>query len=313
MSNMRAGDFFKRTLKTGFQGFRRNGIVSLAAVLMMTVTLSIVAFLLFLNAVLNFSVGQISERVDVTVFFYPEVTEVEISDFNQEVEKVDLVQETVYISRDEALTRFLDRHQGDTLTLQALEELGENPLGASLSIKASNPSDYEKIIGQLQSRGVLDLSSTDSIVERINYQQNKEILDRLHDTIATVQALGLGLTLFFMIISVLITFNTIRLAIYSSREEVEIMRLVGAENQYIRGPFVVQGIMYGFVSAVVTLAILYPATVWVSQKTAGFFGGMDVYLYYANNFTQLFVITVVLGVILGVIASLFAIRRYLRK
>jgi cell division transport system permease protein len=103
------------------------------------------------------------------------------------------------------------------------------------------------------------------------------------------------------------------LAIYSAREEVGIMRLVGAENQYIRGPFVVQGILYGFVSAVLTLAILYPATLWLSQKTSGFFGGMDVYVYYANNFMQLFTIIVVLGVLFGVIASLFAIRKYLRK
>jgi len=313
LSNMRAGDFFKRVLRTGFQGFWRNGVVSLAAVLMMTVTLSIVSFLLFLNAVLNFSVGQVSERVDVTVYFYPEAEEVEIANLNQKIEELPLVEETVYISRDEALVRFMERHQNDALTLRALEELGENPLGASLSIKAAEPSHYATIIGDLEEDGLLDPEVEGAIVERVNYQQNRELLGRLQDTIVTVQALGLGLTLFFMVISILITFNTIRLAIYSSREEVEIMRLVGAENQYIRGPFVVQGVLYGFVSAVLTLALLYPGTLWVSQKTSGFFGGMDVYVYYANNFAQLFVITVVLGVILGVIASLFAIRRYLRK
>lgn len=310
---MRAGDFFKRVVKTGFVGFWRNGVVSLAAVLMMTVTLSIVSFLIFFNAILNFSVGQVAERVDVTVYFYPEADELDIATFDQAVQEIDLVQDTVYVSRDEALVRFLDRHEGDALTLMALDELGENPLGASLSIKAEQPEDYAVIIGKLTDQGLLTTDEDDSIVEQVNYQQNKEILGRLQDTIGTFQALGLGLTVFFMVISILITLNTIRLAIYSAREEVGIMRLVGAENQYIRGPFVVQGVLYGFVSAVLTLAILYPATLWLSQKTSGFFGGMDVYVYYANNFMQLFTIIVVLGVLFGVIASLFAIRKYLRK
>lgn len=310
---MRAGDFFKRVVKTGFVGFWRNGVVSLAAVLLMTVTLSIISFLIFLNAILNFSVAQVAERVDVTIYFYPEADELDIAALDKEIKAMDLVQDTVYVSRDEALVRFLERHEGDELTLLALEELGENPLGASLSIKAEQPEDYGIIIGDLTDRGLLSTGTDNSIIEQVNYQQNKDILDRLEGTISTFQALGLGLTLFFMVISILITLNTIRLAIYSAREEVEIMRLVGAENQYIRGPFVVQGVLYGFISAVLTLALLYPGTLWLSQKTSGFFGGMDVYVYYANNFVQLFTVIVVLGVLFGVIASLFAIRKYLRK
>lgn len=310
---MRAGDFFKRVLKTGFQGFWRNGIVSLVSVLMMTATLSIVAFLLFLNAVLNFSVAQVSERVDITVYFYPETSEVDISNINQKIESLPLVEETVYVSRDEALVDFVDRHKDDELSLRALEELGENPLGASLSVKAAHPSDYALIVESFNREGIFESENGEGLIERISYDEQKDLLSRLQNTITTLQTLGLGLTLFFMVISVLITLNTIRLAIYSAREEVEVMRLVGAENQYIRGPFVIQGILYGFVSAVVTLAILYPGTLWVSEKTAGFFGEMDVYLYYVNNFAQLATITIVLGVVLGVISSLFAIRRYLRK
>lgn len=310
---MRAGDFFKRVVKTGFVGFWRNGVVSLAAVLLMTVTLSIISFLIFLNAILNFSVGQVAERVDVTIYFYPEADELDIAALDKEIKAMDLVQDTVYISRDEALVRFLERHENDALTLMALEELGANPLGASLSIKAEQPEDYALIIGDLTDRGLLSTDTDNSIIEQVNYQQNKDILDRLEGTINTFQALGLGLTIFFMVISILITLNTIRLAIYSAREEVEIMRLVGAENQYIRGPFVVQGILYGLISSILTLALLYPGTLWLSQKTSGFFGGMDVYVYYANNFVQLFTVIVVLGVLFGVIASLFAIRKYLRK
>ena len=309
---MKVGDFFKRIVKTGFIGFWRNGVVSLASVLMMTVTLLVIAFLIFMQAVLSFAVGQVSERVDVTIYFAPEATEVEIAELNQKIEENSLVQDTVFTTRDEALEQFLERHAADQLTLAALEELGENPLGASLSIKAAAPSDYDIIISDLTSEGLLSIGE-DSIIEQVNYQQNQEILRRLQETIGTFRVVGSGLTIFFMVISILITLNTIRLAIYASREEVEIMRLVGAENPYIRGPFVVQGILYGFVSSVLTLAILYPATLWMSEKTAGFFGGLDLYLYYAKNFTQLFIIIVTAGVLLGVVASLLAIRKYLRK
>ena len=123
--------------------------------------------------------------------------------------------------------------------------------------------------------------------------------------------MGAFLTLVFVIISILITFNTIRLAIYISREEISIMKLVGASNMYIRGPFVVGGIMYGIFSAIVTLIILYPITYWLGPVTDAFFGGINVFSYYIAHFGEIFLILISAGIFIGAVSSYMAVRKYL--
>ena len=129
----------------------------------------------------------------------------------------------------------------------------------------------------------------------------------------SVQRLGFAITIFFIIISVLITFNTIRLAIYMARDEIANMRMVGAENKYIQGPFMVEGIVYGVLSSVITLILFYPVTLWLTHNTQAFFGGMSLLKYYADNFLQLLAILLVSGILLGMLSAWLAIRKYLRK
>ncbi|MCD8508168.1 MAG: FtsX-like permease family protein [Candidatus Pacebacteria bacterium] len=146
----------------------------------------------------------------------------------------------------------------------------------------------------------------------MNFRQNEQVINRLNTLIRTTQSLGFFVSLFFIIISILISFNTIRLAIYNSREEIGIMRLVGAQNRYIRGPFVVEGLLYGVVSTVLTVLILIPVTLWLSKATTTFFGGLDLFAYYINNLFQIFLILLVVGMLLGMISSFIAVRRYLK-
>ena len=143
-----------------------------------------------------------------------------------------------YTSREDALANFKKKHENDEQTLQALEELRENPLGASLNIKAKEPSQYESIANYLQSKDVL-LKDGVSIVDKINYYQNKTAIDKFTKIIDSSKKIGLGLIAILVLFSVIVTFNTIRLTIYVSREEIAVMKLVGASNRYIKGPFVV--------------------------------------------------------------------------
>ena len=123
--------------------------------------------------------------------------------------------------------------------------------------------------------------------------------------------MGIAIIIVMAVISIVIVFNTIRLAIYTSREEIGVMRLVGADNRFIRGPFIVEGTLYGFASAIVSLIIFYPVTAWLGGATERFFGGINVFDYYIQNFGQIFLIIVATGIILGAISSYFAVRRYL--
>jgi cell division transport system permease protein len=302
----------KRIVRAGFFSFWRNGFISLSSILVMVVTLFVIGSVIFSSVVLKSTLDQIRDKVDINVYFVTTAGENEILSMKKSLEQLqEVLTPVVYVSREEALTAFKKRHENDAFTLQALDELGENPLGATLNIKAKDPSQYESIARFIESKRVESIG-TDSIIDKVNYYQNKEAIDRLTKIINSANNLGLILTLFLVIISILITFNTIRLVIYMSRDEISVMRLVGASDRYIRGPFFVAGAIYGFISAIATLIIFYPLTLWLGGATADFFVGLNVFHYYISNFGEIFLIIVGSGIAIGSISSYLAVHKYLK-
>ncbi len=300
----------KRVLVGGWKNFARGGAVSAATVLIMTVTLGIIGSLIFLSAILSFTLDAIKDKVDVSVYFVTTASESEILAVKDQLEKLPQVSSITYTSAAEALAAFRERHANDQLTLQALEELGGNPLDASLSVRAKDPSQYESIVNFLEASPTLSASGA-SIIDRVNYAQNKEVIDRLTLAISATRQVGIAIVLLFAIASILIAFATVRLAIYTAKEEIGVMRLVGASNSYIRGPFIVTGIITGVFAALLVLLLLIPATWYAGGRTEMWFGGFDIASYYAGHFVLIFCILVGSGVLLGSIASVLAIRRYL--
>lgn len=302
----------KRIIKTGFVGFWRNGFVSLAAVLVMTVTLSVITSIIFMNAMLGSSLGQIKDKVDINVYFVTSAVEDDVLSIKRAVEALPEVREVEYISPEVALERFVARHENDQLTLQALDELDENPLGASLSIRANETSQYEGIANFLQDDGNTLSSFGTPIIDNINYFQNKVAIERLSKIIDSAEKFGLAIMIVLIFASIIIIFNTIRLAIYTAKEEISVMQLVGASNSYIRGPFVFAGVMYGLIAGVITLFIFYPIALWLGPATESFFGDINIFTYYVSNFVSLFFIIVGSGVVLGAVSSYLAVKKYLK-
>ncbi len=298
-------------MKSGFVNFWRNGYVSLASILVMVVTLFIVGSLMFTGAVLTSSLDQIRSKVDVNVYFVTTAQETDILSLKRSIESLPEVALVEYVSREQALENFRERHENDALTLQALDELGTNPSGAVLNIKAKDPSNYESIATFLDSSAALSESGR-PIIDKVNYYQNKAAIDKLNSILASAQSLGFALSLVFAVISVLIIFNTVSLAIYNSREEIGVMRLVGAGNHYIRGPFIVEGAMYGLISALIVLVLFYPLTYWLGPTTENFFSGLNLFKYYLDNFPQVFSVILGSGIVLGMISSFLAVRKHLK-
>lgn len=301
----------KRIMRSGVVSFRRNGIVSVAAVLITTITLSVIAGLIFLQAILNFSLASIRDKVDVTIYFTSTAQESTIMDLKGSLEKLPEVAKVDYISEEQALAEFKERHQNDYVTLQALEEIGDNPLGASLNVKAIETSQYETVVKFLEGDSAAVKTASASI-DKINYYQNKAVIDRLSVLANGAERLGYIISLVMVIISIMITFTTVRLAIFIAREEISIMKLVGAGTRYIRGPFMMEGIIYGLVASVITMLIFYPFTYWMGNHLGDFFG-MNLYDYFTSNFFQIFAIVLTSGIVIGVISSWIAVSRYLRK
>ena len=302
----------KRVIKAGFVNFWRNGFVSLASLLVMTITLFVIGSIIFMGALFSYTLDQIKDKVDINVYFVTSADTPSIMAIKKNLEKLPEVAKITYASREDALANFKKKHENDEQTLQALEELEDNPLGASLNIKAKEPSQYESIANYLQGKDVL-LKDGISIIDKVNYYQNKIAIDRFTKIIEGTNKIGIALTVILVVLSVIITFNTIRLTIYVSREEISVMKLVGASNRYIRGPFVITGIMYGFVSAMITLVLFYPITFYSTRATENFFMGLNLFDYYIRNFGQIFLIVAVSGILIGSISSYLAVRRYLRN
>jgi len=298
----------KRMFRSGFVSLMRNSFVSIASVFVMTMTLLMIGSLMFVNALISDFVSYVRDKVDVNVYFVTNADQKAILDLKTALEKIPEVASVSYISSDDAMAQFRTKHQDDQLTLQALDELGINPFGAELSIKAKDPSQYGAIAKFLEDR-TMDANGN-PFIDSVNYLQNKVVIDQLQKVTNYIERFGWGTILIFALASVLVTFNTIRLAIYTSREEISVMRLVGASNMYIRGPFVVEGTFYGAVSAVIALIVFFPLS-WLLKGPTQSLLGANVFAYYVSHFWLFLIVLFGVGAVLGAISSFLAVRKYL--
>ena len=301
----------KRIINAGLRGFYRNRTVSLSSIFILTITLSIITSFFLFRAVFDYTLEQVREKVDVRVYFNTDATDEQISEVRAKLTGLSQVKSVSYTSKEQALADFKQKHEGDQLTLQALDELGVNPFGASLSVVAKDTSQYDIIASQVSSDSQL-LGSAASSVDKINYYQLRDSIDTLNNIIGWTNTVGFWLSLIFILMSCMIVYNTIRLAIFVYRDEIAVMKLVGASNMFIRGPFVVEALLFAIIATLITLAIFYPATIWVTKKTVFFFEGMNINAYFLSHFFELTGLLLLSGAVLAVISSLLAVRKYLK-
>jgi cell division transport system permease protein len=298
----------KRVVRAGFVNLMRNSFVSLASMFVMTMTLLIIGSLMFVNALVSDFVSYVQAKVDVNVYFVTGADESAVLDLKTALQGLPEVASVSYTSESDALAAFRTKNQDDQLTLQALDELGTNPFGAELSIKAKDPSQYEAISQFLDNR--TNDANGNPLIDSVNYLQNKTVIDQLQNITSYVERFGWGTIFIFALASVLITFNTIRLAIYTAREEISVMRLVGASNMYIRGPFVVEGTLYGVLSALIALLAFFPLS-WLLKGPTETLLGADVLSYYLSHFWLFLLVLLFSGALLGAVSSFLAVRKYL--
>ena len=311
----------KRIARGGFVNFWRNGFLSFAAIVVITLSLSAFGGLVFASAFGNSLLSDVKDKVDINVYFTLSAQESDILALQKEIKALPEVSSVDYVSSAQALTDFQAKWQNNALIMQGLQEVGNNPFPAALNIKAKEPGQYGNIANFLTSKNPQDSGGT-PIIDKVNYQENKLIIDRLTAIIPTVEQAGGLVALIFVLVAVIIVWNTIRLIIYTARDEIAVMKLVGASNIYVRGPFVVSGIMYGVVSAIITLILMAVFAYWsdaVVLKLAGVDVASNFSLivnvlsaYFVNNFGEIFILIMGSGIVLGGVSSYVAARRYLK-
>ncbi len=301
----------KRILKTGFVNFWRNGTVTLSAVLVMSITLLIISSVIFTGAILDSIMNGLKESVDVNITILPTVSVEETEILRDNLINLPEVESVELKTREEVLSDYKVRHENDQNVLAALNELEDNPFGAVINIQAVNPDNYESIYLYLSEN--YPIGRVNSIIDDVNFAQKKQAIDRLNNIINEVEKFGIVITIMFVALSLVITLNTIRLTMYISKDEIRVMNLVGAESGYITGPFIVMGAMYGVVSGLVVMILLYPITFWFGPMITEISMGLNLFSYYIANFGNMFFIIFSSGILIGSISSIIAINRYMKN
>lgn len=303
-----------RIIHYGLKQFARNGLLSAATVAIVTLCLLVFGGLIVANAFTGATVEFLKDKIDVSVYFKTTAPEDEILRIKSSLEELQEVRAVEYISADRALEIFREKHQDDPTIVQSLEELSENPLEPSLNIKAHDPEKYATIAEYLGSPRLAEYVSS------VGYARNQVVIDRLIAVVSGVNRTGLIITILLSLIAALVVFNTIRLAIYSNRDEIGIMRAVGASNALVRGPYVVWGGIIGAIAAILSLILVL---IFLALAPLAYGGGdsfldlsipgFSVRSYLSGNFFALLGWQLLFGVVLSGASSFMAVRKYLTR
>src|SRR3989344_502286 len=295
-----------RIFKSGINALIRNALLSVATITVITVTVFFISFFYLSNIIIREIIDILEDQIDVSIFFKSGVSETDILTLRQELLSQAEVKNAEYISAEENLSRFRDRHLENPVISQSLDELEGNPLGGILNITAHNPEFYSSIVDYINN------SPQQSLIFKLNYFESRPLIDKAEGLFSMVKKSALILGAVFVLLSILISYNAVRLAIYSSKKEIEIMRLVGANNWFIRGPFLVQGLIYGILGAILAFLLFIILTASASLRLEGFLPDPGILTYLKNNLWTLISVQFFSGIALAVISSYISIRKYLR-
>jgi cell division transport system permease protein len=301
---------FGRILKSGALNFVRNAWLSVAAMAVMVVTLSIVLFSFIANATFSHTIQDIRDRIDVSVFLVDTITTEQREELIRQLDGIENVREIQYVSKEQALADYVELNK-DNVDLQLAISQTDNPLPASLRIKLVNPDIIDELRAFLDKPEIKELQSDET-----SYSGDRKVaIDKIAKATTFIRQAGIIGVIIFAAISVLIIFNTIQMAIFNRRDELSIMRLLGASRAYIRGPFLVESLLVGVFAALISVG-LCKAIFSVASGTLGAssFGLLDITYssrYFSDYFWPIIGTQIGLGILIGVTSSFIATQRYL--
>ncbi|QQG49602.1 MAG: ABC transporter permease [Candidatus Berkelbacteria bacterium] len=306
-----------RVIKLGYNNFWRNRWLTLGATLLMTLTLVMISVSLLMTFMIRDTASAVRSSINLTIYFQVDaVADKDIEQLGKQIGQLPDVLDVTFITKNQALSIF-KRLPINQNVKDPINE-GFNPLPRSLEIATSDVEQIQSIVAQIEK-----LDSGKIICgECVSYTKNKDIVDQLISSTRTAQQAGWLLSGFFGLIAIFNVYNIIRLTIGARSDEIEIMRYVGASNSFVRGPFVVEGVLYGLLGTIATSALL-PLLSYIITRYRGNSGlttlgsafgvlNTDLYQYVMNHFWSLVALQLVVGVVLGILVSVLSVRRYLR-
>ncbi len=304
---------FSRVVHTGLMNFMRNASLAIAAMAVMVVTLTIVLFSTVASVTLNHTIAQIADKIDISIYLNDNVTTGDRNSLMQQLRALPQVKSVTYISKDQALAEYKAENANNKDLLTAIDETG-NPLPASIQVDPVDPSKIDQIQRLLNRPATVALEDPQAGTSYSG--DRKAAIDKIAHATSILKRVGVVAVIIFALVSMLIIFNTIQMAIFNRRDEITIMRLLGATTWYIRGPFVVESIVYGVISALISVGILDVLFVVASSALqASSLGLLDIgyaSTYFYDHFFILLTVQLLAGIVIGAASSTIATRRYLK-
>ncbi|MFZ6015932.1 MAG: cell division protein FtsX [Patescibacteria group bacterium] len=298
-----------RVISFAWKNFIRNAWIGLATVVVLVLALLSVNILIGVNVLASSAINILEEKIDVSVYFKPETPDAVLDQARSYMASLPQTHSVNVVKADEALEIFKERHKNDTSILDALEELEENPLGASMVIKANSTENYPFLMEALQN------PQFSYAIESKTYDDNSSAIGRVQQIAESVRFFGIILTVIFSLFSTLIVYNAIRVAIYTQREEIGIMRLVGASNAFVRMPLILDAVFFAFLAMCITAGLIVLALAIINPYLIAFFEGSEPGLikYFTDNLIFLILVQGLAMGLLVALSSWAAVGRYLKR
>ena len=298
---------FSRIFKFAVNDFSRNKGISLAAIFVLVVTIMLVTWLFFFHGISKFLISQVQDRIDITAYFKDDAQEQDILGVKEEILKLSPdIKAVEYVSKERAMLAFNEKHKDNAVLAKALEEVGTNPFLPSLNITTNgDPVQYAEV------SNVLQTANFSKFIDKVDFSQKKDTIEKVFSITSNINTFGLILGIILVILAILVVFNTIKLAVDSSKDEISTMRIVGATDWFIRGPFIIQGAIYGFIAFVICFLISAVSAYFLSPKISAVLPGFNTFDYFLSNIWILVLIQLAFGAGVGIISSFIVVRKYL--
>jgi len=297
------GTTLKRIIIAGWQDFSRDGGIAVATIFILVMVIFLASTIFLSKDINQFLITSLQEKADISVYFKEFVLENDILKIKEKLSQVPEVKNVEYVSKEEAIRRLVEKHPQLIESVQETEGMLKL---AALNISVFEANQYQAVVNFLENSNFKDS------IDFVDYSQRKPVIERIFSLTSLATKTGIFLSIILIITAILVTFNTIRLAILNSIEEIKIQRLVGASNWFIRGPFLVQGAIAGMIAVLISLSIFSLLIWFLSPKIEFFFAGLNLFNLFMKNFWILLLIQFSTGILLAVISSTIAIRKYLK-
>jgi cell division transport system permease protein len=296
----------KRIIKCGLLNLIREKETIFPTIFVLFLTVFFIGLIFLVKEIGIVLIDILREKTEISVYFKEDTKEEEIFKIREELFKIQGVKKVTYVPKEEALQKFIQRHNKNPVYLESLEIIGGNPFLASLNIKSEAIEGYELVNQYLEKEEIK------KVIDHTSYSKSREVIEKIFSFTSLAKKIGIGISVIFLIVAILVNFNTIKLAILNSKKEIEIQKIVGATDWFIRGPFLVQSIIYGVLAVLLSISFLALICWFLGPRLNEFLIGIDLFSLFLSKFKFLFLIQFLIGIFLPIISTFLVTRRYLK-